>query len=411
MLIGSMLALAACTDHFEPPDVHGRPLMVADAGQPRLWVLSKQEQVKLVTRSTRYSYWRQHHKFHFRVQAFDPHAARPLWTRRVLTLGNPDAGLRDRRIIGSAASGRLLGQEGDTVWLLIDDKPLALAVADGSQVADASVIEQRNPRLKGLLPTDARHYGFDRGLVIMAADATRHVVRGEALRAEPYAPAAPARAEPERKANGMPVIVPTPPFGEIPARQAWLDGQWLGLYSEEEAADAADDGFGTHLRWPYTVLDRGAIARRGFWRADIVEVRRWNEPVRRLASLTPIPGSPVFLKGRFLKDLATREPLLLEAPAGIAVWHSTRFDETGRLALTRLDASLRKLWTAELPIGESGTANPVTYWLLPGRIVAMGAKVTIADGVRQRTPHLASIALADGRLRAWDLRAERPVDD
>ncbi len=406
------LAMAGCSSHYEPPELQGRPAMVAEAGQPRLWVLSKQEEVRQVGYGSRRrsSGWRTDTFFHFQVQAFDPATARPLWSRRVLTLGDDKARGSRSRVIGSASDGRLLGQDGDLVWLLVDDKPLALAIADGAQVADAAAIERANPGLAGLLPVEGGHYGFDRGLVFMAADARRFVVRGRALRAEPYAPPPPVQPPVEYKANGMPVIVPLrPPIGEVPARQVWLDGKWLGLYSPKEAEDAGNDAWGGKLRWPYSVHDEGALARRGFWRAEIVEVERFDERSKRLDALQPIPDAPVFLKGRFFKDLATGEPLVLESPSGVMVWHSTRIDRDGRLALARLDANLRTLWTAELPISENSTMNPVMYWILPGRVAVLGARESRVDDVSLRVPHLASVSIGDGSVRAWDLQAGKPL--
>jgi hypothetical protein len=73
----------------------------------------------------------------------------------------------------------------------------------------------------------------------------------------------------------------------------------------------------------------------------------------RLSELTPIPGAPTFLKGRFKTDPKTDEPLLLSDPEGVLVWHSTQIDDAGRLAMTRLDADLKPVWKAELPLSET----------------------------------------------------------
>jgi hypothetical protein len=411
LLLGVLLVTIGCTPHFGPLELQGRPAMVAEQGQPRLWVLTKQEETRRVgATGRRAGLWPDATLFHFQVQAFDPVTARPLWSRRILTLGDARPTLR-RTIVGSAAGGRVLGQDGDRVWLLVDDKPLALALADGTPLADTAAIERRNPDLKGLLPVDAGHFGFDRGLVFTSADAQRFVIRGDSLQAQPYTPRPRAVAAPGLKANGMPVIVPTPPYGDNPARQVVLDGRWLGLYSPKEAQDAADDPTGMHLRWPYTVTNEGALARRTFWRGTIIETRRWDERIRRLGALSPIPGAPTFLKGRFLKDLRTGEPLLLASPEGFAVWHGTRVDRDGRLALTRLDASLRTRWSTVLPLSETGTANQVMYWLLPGHVVAMGDRVLQVEGTSRRVPHLVSLSLTNGRMAAWNLPANTATGD
>jgi len=403
----ALASSAGCNrSSFEPRELHGSPVMVADDGQPRLWVLSKQEERREVAIGSgrRASGWRTDTFFHFRVQAFDPAAARLLWEQTVLTLGDPAASGSTSRVIGSAANGRVLGQQGERVWLLVDGQPLALAVDDGERVADVARIERDNPALVGMLPVEDKFYGFDRGLVFMSTDGRRFAIRGSTFEAEPYAPPAPVASKPLLKSNGSPVIVPLRrAFGREPARQVHLDGQWLGLYSEKEAADASDDAWGEHLRWPYTVIDEGSLARRGFWRARITRAQRFDETFERLEALAPVADAPFFLNGRFLENMATGQPLVLEAPTSVLVWHRTRIDREGRLALARVGADLRPLWTAELPLSESGTGNPVQFWVLPDRVVAMGNLESSVDGIGGRAPHLVSVALADGSLQAWDM--------
>ncbi len=47
---GLLAALAGCSSsHVEPPGLEGRPAMINDDGQPRLWVLTKQEEVRQVS--------------------------------------------------------------------------------------------------------------------------------------------------------------------------------------------------------------------------------------------------------------------------------------------------------------------------------------------------------------------------
>ena len=412
----ALLCLASCnSSQLLPPESQGPPAMVDDGGTPRLWVLSKQEEERQVAiggggrRST--GGWREDTYFHFDVKAFDPITARPLWSKRLWTIGDPDAkGRGPSRVIGSAVDGRLLGQEGDRVWLLLGGEPVAVKVDDGRVVANAASIQQRNPELQGLLPADAKHDSFDQGLVFLSADARRFVVRGDEAVATPYAPT-PAPAPPPRlKANGNPVIEPLrPPFGPAPLRLIELGGEWLGLYTEGEAADAAQDGFGDHFLFPYSIHDEGVQTRRVFWRVEVVEVQDGEDRFQRIATVTPWPDAPVFLSGRFLKLDVRDEPLRLENPAGVAVWHRTRIDSEGRLALTRLDEQLEPVWKAELPLSESGIANPVRTWTLPGHLVALGNLESQADYVSLREPHLVSVDLATGAVQAWNLEREAPV--
>jgi hypothetical protein len=403
--------LAGCSrSHFETAEVQGPVAMVQDGGEPRLWVLSKQEEQRQVgvggggTRSS--TYWRTDTFFHFAVEAFDPVATKRLWKQRILTLGDPEAkGFQPSRVIGSDVDARLLGQEGALVWLLIGDAPFAVNAADGSIVVDADTLQQRNPSLHGLLPTEAKHYGFDRGLVLMAADARQFVVRGAANEAVAYAPPPPPPAPEGRlRADGTHDIVPLmPPIGDVPARQVMVQGHWLGLYSEKEAADAANDEWGNKLLYPYTVLNEGGrLARRTFWRAKIVAAQRFDDRFERLAELTPVAGGPTFLNGRFAKDPAGA-PLVLEDPAGVLVWHSTRIDDAGRLALTRLDADLATAWSTELPLSEVDTVNRIATWPLPGRLVVMGVQQVEEAGVTRRDPYLVSVDLESGAMQSSKL--------
>jgi hypothetical protein len=216
----------------------------------------------------------------------------------------------------------------------------------------------------------------------------------------------PPLAEPEGrlKANGTREIVPMmPPFGDVPARQVMLQEKWLGLYSEKEAADAGDDEWGQKLRFPYSVLNEGSLSRRSFWRGKIVAAQRFDDKFERLAELTPVAGGPTFLNGRFAKDQQTGEARVLDDPAGVLVWHSTRIDDAGRLALTRLDANLEPVWSTELPLSEADTVRRVANWQLPGHLVVMGVQQFEDAGVTRRDPYLVSIDLGSGAMQASKL--------
>ena len=174
---------------FGPPERQGQAMLLLHQGQPRLWILLEQEEQRQVSEgggSRSIGGFRNDTFFHFEVQAHDVHTTQPAWKARLRTLGDPEAhGSTPSRVIGSSASGRLLGQEGDTVWLLVDNEPMAVSAADGSIRANAQALQQRNPALKGLLPSSSDLYGFDGGLVLTAADAQRYRVRGTGLAAEP----------------------------------------------------------------------------------------------------------------------------------------------------------------------------------------------------------------------------------
>ena len=409
-LMSALLLLAACTSsHFEPPRLAGRPALVDDAGTPRLWVLTRQEEQRQVAvrgSSLNSGRIRTDTSFHLARQGNDPDTARPLWSQRLLALGDDKAqGTRPSRVIGSAAEGALLGQDGSVVWLMLDNEPWAVSAADGKPLAHGAGLEERNPELKGLLPSESKFYGFDKGLVLMAADARRFAIRGPDLKAVPYVPTPVPVAAPELKSNGSPRIVPLRmAISEIPVRLVELDGRRIGLYSEKEARDAADDTFGDHLRYPYSILKESAPVRRGFWHANTAPMTRFDETFDRFTDFTPIDGAPGFLNGRFVKVHGTDEAVRLEQPAGVLVWHHTRIDDRGRLAVTRLDGGLKALWTTELPISETPHSPAISYWLLPGRLLVMGAEQTTEDGVTSWDTQVVTLSLADGGSRVWRLQ-------
>ena len=433
-VLGALVVLAGCSSQIGPPEIQGHPAMVNDGGSPRLWLLTKREEERHVSASSsrRSSSTRVDTYYHFDLQAMDPVAARPLWNKRLLTLGDPDAhGYGPSRVIGSAAGARFIGQEGERVWLFVDEYLIALNAADGEVLATIESIEQANPELKGLLPGDAKHYGFDQGLVFMSADARHFVLRGAGLKAEPYVPpAAPSRmyidprhfqprgsdddaeaaesklaAKPRCPEEKAPLMLS---IGEVPARLVRAEDGLLGLYSEKEAADAADDRWGQHLCWPDSITLEGELARRMLWRLSVTEeVDPYGDSFLRISEAAPVEGGPVFLRGRFLKDLGTQVPRQLEQPAGLAVWHVTRIDEPGRLAMTRLAADLSTLWTTELPLSDNSMMNPVMVWALDGnRLAILGDEISTVDGVRNNEPHLVALDLADGRWQGWNIGAE-----
>lgn len=386
---------------FLPPERQGQAMLVLHEGQPRLWILLKQEEQRQVSygfgsRST--GGFRTDTFHHFTLQAHDVRSAEPAWRARLLTLGDPEArGSSPSRVIGSSAVGRLLGQEGDTVWLLLDGGPVAVAAADGKIMANAATLQERNAALKGMLPASADLYAFDAGLVITAADAQRWRVQGASLSAQPYPPPPAPPPGPASRWNS------SRPLGEPLVRLARLGDSWLGLYSDREAAEAVDDSFGTRFNEPFTILDEGRLARRSLRRAATGKTREFTEGRHdRLTAMTPVEGSPAYLRGRFFHLPGTERPLAMSEPAGLLVQHQTRIDADGRVAITRLDSEPKALWTATLPLTELSSR-----WIAPKQLLLLGSEQSTRDGVRTRDEQLVALDLADGKLRSWNLQKEQ----
>jgi len=390
-------AVSSCNrSTFRPPEREGPPALVIEESVFRLWLLLKQEEQRTRYLTGRSRGWITEISYHFDLQAHDPTTTDRLWKKRLLTV-KQDAG-------GHTAQARLLGQDGDVVWLFLNDGPIAISSRDGGKLADRATIEQGNPILRDLIPKDLDFYAYDGGLVIVAADARRFRIRTPGFAAEPYSP-------PNEEYFQQAQFMATRWNGgyqtkNFLVRQAMMDGRWLGFYSEKEAAEAGNDGFGDHLKQPEAILDEGARARRTFWSARIGKTKEFSEGTHdRLFDVTHIAGAPDFLEAGLLVAQGTRQPLCVSDPAGFFVLHRTRLDEAGRLALTRLDENLKTQWTATLPFHELRNR-----YESPGQLLLYGIVQQTENGVTSSSEHLVALQLDDGKMQSWSVPQEKRVD-
>ena len=144
------LSLAACSHgRFEPPERDG-PIGLVDTGSGKqAWMaLTQEEEVSrhVGGGSRRIGKWVTEYRYHLRLQAHDPATAQRLWSKELEVLRDKEGGL--------GARIRILGQQGDIVWMWVHDQPLALSARGAAVVADRAKIEQANPGLAGLLPNE-----------------------------------------------------------------------------------------------------------------------------------------------------------------------------------------------------------------------------------------------------------------
>jgi hypothetical protein len=387
-----------------PPQRHGPIAVVQHAGEPRLWVLTKQEERRQVTVGVgRYSTGsvRTDTFYHFDVHVYDTRSAQPAWRRRLLTIGDREAARTNAttsRVVGHSARARILGQDRDAVWLFVHDQPLAVAAIDATPRIGREGLEQRNPQLKALIPAELGFFAFDGGLVVITADGRRVVLRGPEHTAAPYTPASEDQFRRLR-------FMADQWHGDHRAddfvtRQTTHEGSWLGLFSEREAADASDDGFGDKLKNPARTFNEGSHARRALWSARIGRTRTFTEGAHdRLTDLSRRPDTPDFLQGGFLVRAGTMQALALDDPRGLLVLHRTRLDSQGRVALSRLGPSLAEVWRVTLPFAE------LTHrWEWPGHLLLYGSAPTGgADGPRGHHEYLVAVELRNGGLRGWNV--------
>jgi hypothetical protein len=319
-----------------------------------------------------------------------------MWTKPLATL-HDDQG-------GHGAQARILGQDGDVVWLYLHDQAVAVSSRDASIVVDRAGLERRNPDLKGLIPSELRFYAYDEGLVMIAADARRFRVRPPDYVARPYTAASEEAFQSiSYRSTTWHGSYQTDDFL---VRQGMLWGRWIGIYSQMEAADAGNDSYGHHLKDGSRIRNEGPLARRGLWSARIGKASRFREPpYDRLFDLERFPGTREFLRGGFLVSAGTRHPLQLEDPDGALVVHQTRVDAAGRLALTRLDRGFHELWNTVLPFTELKNR-----WEWPDRLLMLGTAELVQGGITEWHDFVVAVNLGDGRARIWNVNLERRLD-
>jgi len=399
-LLGAVALLELCSacskSSFRPPEREGPPALVKEGGEPRFWLLQKQEEQRsrhISGGSRSIGKWVTDIYYHFDLQAHDPATADRIWKKRLLTVKD-DAG-------GHTAQARILGQEGEVVWLFLNDGPVAVSSKDATRLADRKMIEERNPSLRDLVPKDLDFYAYDGGLVIVAADARRFRIRASDFAAEPYTP-------PNDDYFRQVQFMATRWNGgyhtkDFLVRQAMPDGRWLGFFTEKEAAAAGNDEWGDHMIKPETVYPDNEPTRRTFWSARIGKTKEFTEGTHdRLFDVTRVPGAPEFLNAGLLIRQGTREALRVENPPGFLVLHRTRLDEEGRLALTRVDDNLKPQWTATLPFHDLRNR-----FESPGRLLLYGIVQQTVKGVTGSSEHLVALNLADGKMQSWNVPTEK----
>lgn len=370
----------------------GPPAVVVHAGEPRLWVMVKFEELSTFGGS------RYHTRYHLELRCHDSRTGARLWSRRLRSISEHDD--------GHSAPGRILGQDGEVVWLFVGDQPVAVSAADGSVQGTGLDIVAKNPALAKLLVGQLDNHSFDGGLITVAADARRYRVRHPGYLAEPYVPAS---DEAWRRQQFMATRwnggYQTRDFLVPAARPA---GGWIGLYTEAEAREAGEDGFGDNLKNPWRAWRDDKMARRSLWTARIGRTKAFSEGAHdRLLDPTRLPHATEYLQGGFLLAQGTRQPLMLDG-RGLLLLHATRTDQQGRAMLTRLQVdepgAVRVAWQAELPFTELHNR-----WQWPDRLLMFGHIETGVPGRSRWQEQLAVVDLATGQVRGWNLTLDQAL--
>ncbi len=358
--------------------------MVTQNGEERLWLLVKREE------TWRYTYQAQ---YHFELHGHDTRTAQRVWIKRLLTVPYKEGGYN--------ATARILGLDGNAVWLFLHDQPVAVSAADGGIIVDREHLELMNAELKNLIPSEPKFFAHDQGLIITTADGRKFRVSASNFKATPYTP---ANDDLFRRLSFM----ATQWNGgyqtkDFLVRQGILWERCIGLYSDTEATDAGNDQFGNRFKTGADILDEGTLARRSLRTARIGKTRPFSEGSHdRLFDVTRLPDTPEFLQGGFLIRAGTRVPLQFTEPRGTLVLHRTRVDAEGRLALSRLDERFREQWKTVLPLTE---LNNRWEWL--DRLLLLGSEQTGEPGRTYSQEIVVAVNPQDGKIGTWNVHRER----
>lgn len=372
-----------------PPRRSGPPALVGSPSlAPMLWLLTRREE--------RVSRWQavdgERTRVHFDLHAHDPRTAERRWSRRLLTVPSG----------GHGATARLLGLERDVVWVFLRNQLVALSARDGSVLATSINLTEASPGLAPMWPSANRSFTFDGAMIVTTADALHWRIEPHTWRATAYRP---ENDENFRRAQFMSADWNgTYRTGDFLTRQLTdHEGRWIGLFSDREAADAVNDGFGDHHKNPERVTNEGATARRSFRVATVGKTKAFSEGRHdRLMALAPAGDGATYLQGGLLKEPGVRAAMQPGADGGAIVIHRDRIDDAGRLQLTRVLPTLRQRWTVALPIGELHAR-----WELAGSLLLFGSAAAGTPGAREQQEFVVAVDLEQGTAKRFAVERER----
>lgn len=405
---------------LEPADIRGGALRSGD----RLYVLTVQQErvvpIRATWRSPRIGRPRDY--LHVDLWAFDVRTARPAWTKRVRTY-------EDQAPIDYA----LLGLDGDTLWLFVRE-PLAVAIADGTVVADGARLDRETPALAGKRVDQPGWVAFGgQGLQLTLSDATQWVVPADSLKAIP-------RETAPRDRVGL--VVPGAAVAGTDRFQlrgiTFGETRWLGVLTDEEAAKWSKDPVvpgakpGDRRGAMYDFLasqhvpDRLTPQLRPYrlWGAKVTRVsaapRDWPKELpdnwgtrHQFGDYAVLPEAPAFLQAGLLGNGVEEHPVWYRDPDSVVVLFHDKVGPEGRLRLARVAGPAgRVVWDAALELAEvEGVFYGPTALALVGT-APNPAHVPDSEVSRAEHERIVGVDVATGAVASFDLTAEsaRPAD-
>lgn len=408
---------------LEPARIQGPLMRTAQGGADRVYLLSLQSDTVIEAKLRSGGHDRMRHLLHVDLRALDPASATIAWQRRLRTFEDGASDGLDLRAI------ELLGVDGGTLWLNLRG-PLAVALSDGSALADGARIDTVNPAMAGKRVPDLGYVAFGaHGLQLTLSDATQWRIDGTDWSAAP-------RDTPARDPARIGAPAERRYTSHFQVRGLALGARWLGVLTDEEADDLKREptmsgrrpeemsALTRHILAANHVPQPLSVAPKPYrlWSARVTQVstappdwppelpNNWGTRPQ-FSDYQPLPEAPSFLQAGLL-GAATRSERALwyREPDSVLVLHHETVGEGGRLALARVAGpGGRVMWTAVLPL-------TVLESVLPGESAlvlvgsgpppaAPGTAPANPDGAPAPELHekLVRVALADGALAVFDL--------
>lgn len=355
----------------------GAPVFAKVAEGERVYLLTGQwRRIRQAGRNTSgYEYT----EFYVDMWAVDAATAKPVWRKRLET--ERGGGYLDREF---------LGVDGNAVWLLLHGKLVALSASDGSVVAPVGKVEELNPELKGLMPTDSRYIVFDsRGLCITAADARQWRVDPATFKVAEVVPV----PQPPKEGASPPEFISPGSSGLHLERGLDMTTSWMGLLTDEEAK-----AFDEHNTPPSFTPE----TRRRVWGAKVNVAKGEFSDTRDYAEFKPLPESPEFLDSGLLREYKTQQQqraLWVLDPPSVFVLHRERLGEAGKLRLARVSGPVGKVeWEALLPLTNVQSVKKMEKHLLIFGHEYIEGDPDISDALRDSPQRLVSVEIATGTV-------------
>lgn len=360
---------------YSIPRLSGDALLVGAPAKPAVIVLASHWEYTWRSGTGRGAWVRGDGILHWDVFAFDAHTLERRFVTRISSIRSGGRGNQES----------ILGAEGGVIWVLAD-RLVGVSEKDGAIVADAASLEEKEPRLKGMVPNDIGRFAFDGGLIVTASDARRWRMAGPNVTVTEVE-AGSVTPEPTQT-----VWLPNgdmPPYQSLKRRSVVIEGTWYGMGVREE-------------------LDK--FAGPSEWDQDFREPRRyrlWSGPASRRQELKEGASSHDYLQGGLLiQEAKGRDRVVgIAKPYRLLVLHQDRVDRRAKQTLTCVNLDATQCWSASLDVSTVRNSLPVGVnedqfaAILFAVDYPVDEKGEFVDGGRDANDAILRVSMKDGSIR------------